>query len=70
MIKINLLVSKVATFVVSHVTFGPETLSTTLWAFEGSLIGMDSHVNAKILLLTEGFPTSREGALVRLSPIV
>ena len=70
MSKINLLISKVATLVVSHVAFGPETLSTALWALEGPLVNMDPHVNAKILLFTEGFSTSWEGALVGLSPIV
>ena len=55
---------------VSHVPLGPEALSAALWALERPLVDMDPHMNAKILLLTEGFATSREGALVRLSPIV
>ena len=44
--KINLLVSKVATFVVPHVPLGPEALSAALWALERPLIDMDPHVNA------------------------
>ena len=55
---------------VSHVALGPEALAAPLWALEGPLVDMDPHVNAKILLFTEGFSTSWEGALVGLSPIV
>lgn len=55
---------------VSHVSLGPEALPAALWALERPLVDMDPHMNAKILLLAEGFPASREGALVRLSPIV
>ena len=59
-----------ASLVVSHVPLGPEALSAALWALERPLVDMDPHVNAKILLLAEGFPAARKGALVRLSPIV
>lgn len=39
-------VSKVTTFVVPHVSLGPETLSAALWALERPLIDVDPHVNA------------------------
>ena len=55
---------------ISHVAFGPEALSTPLWALEGPLIGMNPHVDSEILLLTECFTATRVFTLVGLSPIV
>ena len=55
---------------VSHVTFGSETLAATLWTRERSFIDVNPLVDAKILFFAEGFATAWECALVRLSPIV
>ena len=55
---------------ISHVAFGPEALSTPLWALEGPLISMNPHVDSEILLLTECFTATRVFTLVGLSPIV
>ena len=56
--------------VVTHVAFGPEALAAALWALEWTLVLMDPHVDAKILLLTEGFPTGWERTLKGLSSVV
>ena len=66
----HLLISKVASFMISHVAFGPEALSTPLWALEGPLISMNPHMDSEILLLTECFTATRVFTLVGLSPIV
>ena len=42
----DLLVSKVASLVVSHITLGPEALTASLWAVEGSLVDMDALMDA------------------------
>ena len=42
----DLLVSEVASLVVSHVTLGPEALAASLWAVEGALVDMDALVDA------------------------
>ena len=55
---------------VSHVALGPEALAAPLWALEGPLVGMDSHVDPQILLLTEGLTAARVCTLIRLGPIV
>ena len=59
-----------ASFVVSHVSFGTEALATALGALEGPLVGVDSHMDSEILFLTEGFAASRVYTLVGLGPIV
>ena len=46
-----LLVAKVASLMVLHVTLGSETLSTTLRARERSLVSVDAHVDPQVLLL-------------------
>ena len=66
----HLLFSKVATLMVSHVPLGPEALAAALRALERPLVDVDSHMNSKILLLTEGFSTAWELALVGLSSIM
>ena len=56
--------------VVSHVSFCPEALATALWTLERPLVDMDPHVNAKILLLTEGFATAWERTFKGLRSVV
>ena len=54
----DLLVSKVTSLVIKHVSLGPKALTAALWAWEWSLVDMDPLVDAKILLFTEGFLTA------------
>ena len=55
---------------VTHVPLGPEALTASLRALEGSLVDMDPHVDAQILFLTEGFTASWESTLEGLRPVV
>ena len=57
-------------FVVTHVAFGTETLATLLGAGEGPLVVVDSHVDAQVLFLREGFSTVRTRTLEWLSAVV
>jgi len=66
----DLLVSKVPALMVTHVALGPEALAAALRAVEGPLVGVDPLMDAEILLLTEGFATGGEVALVRLSAVM
>ena len=68
--EIDLLVPEVASLVVTHVPLGPEALPASLWALKGSLIDMNPHVDAQILLLTEAFSTAWVRALEGLSAVV
>ena len=63
-------ISKVATLVVTHVPSCSEAFTAALWTWEGSLFLVDSGVNLEVLLLTEGFTTTREWTLEWLCPIV
>jgi hypothetical protein len=58
------------TFVVEHVSLGPETLAAALGADKGPGILVDSAMDFQILLLTERLATGGELALERLCPIV
>ena len=51
-----------ASKVVHHVTFGPEALSTVLWAFEGAVVVVHPHVDGQVVPVVEGFPTCRHSA--------
>ena len=57
-------------FVVLHISFGSEALSTPLRTHKRSLVPVDSHVNAQVLLLREGFPTARMFTFKGLSAVV
>lgn len=59
-----------SSFVVLHVTFGPEALPTSLGTQERPLVGVDHHVDAQVLLLGEGLATAGFGALKGLCAIV
>ena len=59
-----------ASFVVPHVSLGPEALPAALRALEGALIVMDPHMDAQILFLTEGFTASWERTLEGLGLVV
>ena len=52
------------------VTLGSEGHATAEAADERSLLLVYTHVNAQIMLLTEGFPAARVLALVRLRACV
>ena len=65
-----LLLSKVATLVVPHVSLGAEALSTVLWARKRPFIFVNSNVNLQVLLLTEGLVAPWKWALERLSPVM
>ena len=58
-----------ASFVISHVPFGPETLPA-LRAGKWPLVQVDSFVDPEILLLTESLITPLKRALIRLRPFV
>ena len=67
----DLLVTKVASLVVSHVAFGAERLPTAFdRALEGSLVDVDPHVDPQILFLAEGFSTAWECTLKGLGSVV
>ena len=59
-----------ASFVVPHISLGPEALPAALRALEGALIVMDPHMDAQILFLTEGFTASWERTLEGLGLVV
>ena len=46
-----------ASEVVHHVSFGPEALSTVLWAFEGAVVVVHPHMNGQVVPVVEGFST-------------
>ena len=68
--KRHLLIPKVATLVVKHITLCSEALIATLWTRVRPPILMDPHVNLEVLLLTESLITARKRTLVRLRPVM
>ena len=65
-----LLVSKVTSFVVLHISLGPEALSTALGAWKRTLVSVDPLVDFEILLLTESLVAAGERALEGLGALV
>ena len=51
-----------ASEVVHHVTFGPEALSTVLWALEGAVVVVHPHVDGQVMSVVKGFPTGWHSA--------
>ena len=68
--KRHLLIPKVATLVVKHITLCSEALTATLWTRVRPPILMDPHVNLEVLLLTEGFIAGWKRTLEWLCPIM
>ena len=68
--SLDLLISEVASLVISHISFRAETLATFLWALERALVVVDPHVDAQILFFGEGFATARARTLKRLGAVV
>ena len=58
--KVDLLIAEVPSFVVLHITLCPKALSTVLGTCKGARIGVNSHVNFQVLLLTERRKTVRK----------
>lgn len=57
---VDLLIAEVPSFVVLHITLCPKALSTVLGTCKGTRIGVNSHVNFQVLLLTERRKTVRK----------
>ena len=66
----NLLVTEMASLVIPHVAFRPETFSTALRAQEGALVVVDADVDAQVLLLAEALAAPLVGAAERLRAVV
>ena len=65
-----LLVSKVASFVVTHVSLCPEALTAALWTRIGPLILVNPDMDLEVLLLTEGLVAVWIWTLEGLCPVM
>ena len=65
-----LLIFKVATLMVPHVSLSSEALSAILRTWKGPRIIMDSEVNLEVLFFTEGLTAPRKRTLEGLCSIM